>query len=91
MKEQQVQALEFIYIWNCKIYQIILGYFIGEKEIYTNPADFLGIPNQEGISAFYDGVPIPTPTDKRRNNFNWVLYANKLRKRSNKLGRKNYV
>lgn len=45
-------------------------------------ADFMGIPNQAGISAIYYGIPPtpPTPTGNyRRNNFPWVLYANKLR------------
>lgn len=38
------------------------------KEVYSNPAEFMGIPNQEGISVFYNGTPIPpeppTPTSK---------------------------
>lgn len=29
------------------------------KETYTNPAEFMGIPNQEGISVIYYGTPIP--------------------------------
>ena len=55
----------------------------GAKEIYTNPAEFMGIPNVEGISVYYDGIPKPVII-KTRNKFKWVLYANKLRKKSNK-------
>lgn len=47
------------------------------KEVYTNPADFMGIPNVEGISVYYDGTPIPptppTPTSKK----NWWKYRKK--------------
>ena len=40
------------------------------KEIYTNPADFMGIPNVEGISAIYYGTPIPPePTSKNSNKW----------------------
>lgn len=44
-------------------------------------ADFMGIPNQAGISAIYNYVPPipPTPTSRKRGGFPWVLYANKLR------------
>lgn len=57
--------------------------FQAPKEVYTNPATFMGIPNQEGISVIYYGTPIPpepTPT-KKRKNFPWVLYARKIRNR----------
>lgn len=52
------------------------------KEVYTNPADFMGIPNVEGITVYYDGTPVPpAPIYKsRKNNFKWVLYARKKRK-----------
>lgn len=43
-----------------------------EKEVYTNPAEFMGIPNVEGISAIYYGVPEP---EKKSNNKKW-LFAN---------------
>lgn len=48
---------------------------------YTNPADFMGIPNVKNIWAIYDGTPIPpTPGEKiKRKKFPWVLYARKLR------------
>lgn len=53
------------------------------KEVYTNPADFMGIPNVEGISAIYYGQPIPpTPTEElKKSHFKWVLYARKIRNR----------
>ncbi len=45
-----------------------------------NPANYLGIPNTYGISAIYNGTPIPpTPTFFKKSKFKWVLYANKLR------------
>ena len=47
---------------------------------YINPAEWMGFPNQEGISVFYDGIPIfPVKEDER--GFPWVLYARKLRNR----------
>lgn len=49
---------------------------------YMNPADYMGFPNQTGISVIYNGTPTPptpsTPT-RLRSNFKWVLYAKKLR------------
>lgn len=40
------------------------------KEVYTNPAEFMGIPNVEGISAIYFGTPIPPkPTSKNSNKW----------------------
>ena len=43
-------------------------------------ADFMGIPNQYGISAIYNGTPPPPPpVINKSRRFPWVLYANKLR------------
>lgn len=57
--------------------------FGADKSYYSNPAEFMGFPNVEGISVIYYGVPLPpeppTPTIRRKNHFNWVLYTNKLR------------
>lgn len=57
------------------------------KETYSNPAEFMGFPNQEGIWIYYDGTPIdpptPTPTFKRVK-FPWVLYARKNRNKFTK-------
>ena len=49
---------------------------------YINPAEWMGFPNVEGISVFYDGVPIFPPEEKKRG-FPWVLYARKLRNSRN--------
>lgn len=46
-------------------------------ENYENPADFMGVPNEEGISIYYNGVP----KYKKKRGFPWVLYAKKLRNR----------
>lgn len=47
---------------------------------YINPAEWMGFPNVEGISVFYDGIPI-FPTEEKKRGFPWVLYARKLRNR----------
>lgn len=52
------------------------------KETYTNPATFMGIPNQEGISVIYYGTPIPPMPSIKKSKFKWVLYAKKLRNRN---------
>lgn len=50
---------------------------------YLDPTQFMNIPNVEGTACYYDGVPIPPPTPKRKENkshkFKWVLYAKNLR------------
>jgi len=33
--------------------------FHASKETYTNPATFMGFPNEEGISIIYEGTPLP--------------------------------
>lgn len=47
-------------------------------------ADFMRIPNVYGISAIYDGSPVPppTPTKTEKKKFPWVLYARKFRGRN---------
>lgn len=52
------------------------------KEDYINVPEFMGIDNIKDTWWVYDGEPGPTPrptTRRKRNNFNWVLYAKKLR------------
>lgn len=44
---------------------------------YENPADFMGVPNEEGISIYYDGIP--KYKKKKKRGFPWVLYGRKLR------------
>lgn len=54
------------------------------KEVYTNPAEWMGIPNVEGTECYYDGVPIPPPAPVitvKKHRFPWVLYAKKFRNR----------
>ena len=48
-----------------------------DKSLYSNPADFMGIPNVEGTECFYDGTPYnpPTPTSKiKKHKFKFVLF-----------------
>lgn len=60
----------------------VWNFSIASLEPYENPADFMGIPNVEGISAIYDGTPIPpTPVRPRKSKFPWVLYTKKLRRK----------
>lgn len=56
------------------------------KDVYTNPAEFMGIPNQEGITVYYDGTPVdPNPPEppltKENKKFKWVLYSKRLRQK----------
>lgn len=54
------------------------------KEVYTNPAEWMGIPNVEGTECYYDGTPVPpTPVVStiKKNKFKWVIYARKFRNR----------
>lgn len=39
------------------------------KEVYTNPATFMGIPNEEGISVIYYGTPIPPEPIRKTNKW----------------------
>lgn len=45
-------------------------------------ADFMGIPNQYGITAIFNGTPPPPPVPTLKSKFKWVLYANKIRNRN---------
>lgn len=50
--------------------------------VYFSPSDYMGFPNELGISVIYDGTPIEPPTPPitiKKKNFPWVLYARKLR------------
>lgn len=49
------------------------------KEVYTNPADFMGIPNVEGISAIYYGTPIIVVNPVKQKNFPWAVLTRKIR------------
>lgn len=53
--------------------------FQADLSKYLNPADFLGIPNVQGISCIYEEVVPPEPTIKKKHKFNFILF-NKRRK-----------
>lgn len=59
-----------------------------EKSTYTNPAEFMGIPNVQGTVCYYSGTPEPTPTPDpgditiKKSKFNWAIYAHIIRKRN---------
>lgn len=45
---------------------------------YENPADFMGIPNREGISAIYTGSPQPPkPEPTAKNSNKWLKFRTK--------------
>lgn len=48
--------------------------FGAPKETYTNPATFMGIPNVEGISVIYNGIP---RQDKKKNAIKWLQASTK--------------
>lgn len=58
---------------------------------FINPCNILGIPNVDNTIIKYDGSVTPPeppeppeppiPVQFKQNKFNWILYANKLRKR----------
>lgn len=51
---------------------------------YSNPADFMGIPNVQGIDAIYYGHTPPPPTpEKKEKGFPWPVYFRKFRERRN--------
>ena len=50
--------------------------FQADKSVYTNPCDFMGIPNEEGISVIYYGTllpPEPTPSTIKNSN-KWLKF-----------------
>lgn len=47
--------------------------FGADKSYYTNPATFMGFPNEEGISVIYNGMPQPI---RQRNN-KWLFSKSK--------------
>jgi murein DD-endopeptidase MepM/ murein hydrolase activator NlpD len=57
--------------------------FHGDREDYINPAEFMDIPNQEGITAVYYGAsPTPTPSVKfKKMNINILLNIKKKKKK----------
>ena len=53
------------------------------KSDYLDPTKYMGIDNIKNTWWIYNGIvpPTPTPTEGKKNNFKWVLYAKKLRTR----------
>lgn len=52
-----------------------------DKSYYSNPADYMGIPNVEGTECYYDGTPYtPTPiiTIKKKHKFKFYFYKRKF-------------
>lgn len=46
---------------------------------FLNPAEYLGIPNEDDTIVNYEEIP-PTPeTEIKKKKFPWVIYARKLR------------
>lgn len=52
--------------------------FHGDKNIYTNPAEFMGFPNEEGITVIYNGTPIPPPIKSSFNRKWWQALNKKI-------------
>ena len=52
------------------------------KSDYLDPTVFMGIDNIVDTSWIYDGTPYIPPTEKEKHKFPWVLYAKKLRNKS---------
>lgn len=48
--------------------------------VYLPATQYMGFPNELGISVVYHGYVPPTPHIFKTHKFKWVLYANKLRK-----------
>lgn len=45
---------------------------------YENPADFMGIPNQQGISVIYNGTPQPPePEQKSKTSTKWLKFRSR--------------
>ena len=51
---------------------------------FVNPCERIGIPNEDDLIVYYNGSPTPPPPiEIKKNKFNWVLQARKLRKKRN--------
>ena len=48
---------------------------------FLSPGDILGFGNTRGTIIKYQEKTPPIPTLNIKNNFKWVLYTNKLRRR----------
>ena len=51
-------------------------YFGNDISYYINPAEYMGFPNQSGISVFYDGVPIEPTKNKNK----WLQFKSRKKR-----------
>lgn len=49
------------------------------KDDYLNPTEYMGFPNLDNISIYYDGSPYipPTPIKWKKSKFNFLLFKKK--------------
>lgn len=55
--------------------------------VYFSPTDYMGFPNELGISVYYDGVPIepePPVINIIKKKFPWQILTKKIRERRSK-------
>ena len=62
----------------------ILGYIVDKIHqhggtVYLPPTDYMGFPNDLGISVIYDGTPVPY-IPRKKKKFPWVLVIGKKRR-----------
>lgn len=77
MKELQEQALGIhlhLEMQDISSHDWIFGADLSE---YNNPADYMGIPNMEGISVIYNGTPKPPTPEVKGNSNKWYKYMSK--------------
>lgn len=48
-----------------------------DKSYYSNPADYMGFPNVEGISVIYNGNPEPPDPTPSSSSNKWGWFFNK--------------
>lgn len=54
--------------------------------VYYPATDYMGFPNELGISVIYHGTPLPpTPGTTTKSKFKWVIYTRKLRNKRNNI------
>ena len=54
-------------------------YFGNDISYYINPAEYMGFPNQSGISVFYDGEPID-PIEPTKNKNKWLQFMSRKKR-----------
>lgn len=51
-------------------------YFGNDISYYINPSEYMGFPNQSGISVFYNGVPIEPTKNKNK----WLQFKSRKKR-----------